>query len=232
MLCIAHRGAMGYAPENTLLSIQKAIDLGTDWIEIDVQLIDKKLLVFHDRKLDRTTNGHGYIAHYTFAELRELNAGLGQKIPTLDEVFQLINGRVGLNIELKEKGAALALASYLSQLPHFILHQDKLIISSFHMSELKKVKSFSPTFKIGVLAKKNKRAAFKWANKLKAYSIHFNLDAINKTTIDQAHQQGFQVYIYTVNEITDILHMQELGVDGVFCNFPDRALNLTITNFS
>ena len=100
-LCIGHRGAMGHAPENTLLSVTKALDLGVKWIEIDVYFIDKELVVIHDDRLERTTDGIGYVQEQSLDYLRSLDAGKGEKIPLLREIFDLIDGRAGINIELK-----------------------------------------------------------------------------------------------------------------------------------
>lgn len=89
---------MGHAPENTLLSIHQAIEQGADWVEIDVHYVHGQLLVIHDGTLDRTTNGVGPLAGLSFNELRRLDAGQGEQIPTLEEVIQQTAGKVGLNI--------------------------------------------------------------------------------------------------------------------------------------
>ena len=81
MLCIGHRGAMGYAPENTLKSLKKALELGASWVEGDVHYVDNNLIVMHDETLERTTNGKGYLADKTFSYLRSLDAGEGEKVP-------------------------------------------------------------------------------------------------------------------------------------------------------
>ena len=101
---IGHRGAMGYAPENTVLSIQKALDLGVDGIEIDVfRCQSGEIVVFHDKKLNKLTNGKGEVQQKTWAQLQELQVMGSEPIPVLEEIIQLINGRVRLNIELKGK---------------------------------------------------------------------------------------------------------------------------------
>ncbi|MEN8142989.1 MAG: glycerophosphodiester phosphodiesterase family protein, partial [Thermodesulfobacteriota bacterium] len=106
LLVIAHRGAMGYEPENTLASFRKALDLGADAIELDVYSLNDHLVIFHDDSLERTTNGQGFLLEQDFTRLRSLDAGNGEQIPTLSEVFVLIKGRVPLNIELKGPGTA------------------------------------------------------------------------------------------------------------------------------
>jgi len=103
-LKIGHRGAMGYEPENTLRSFKKALDLKVDMIELDVYVCKSdELIVIHDDKVDRTTNGQGYVVNKTFEELRTLDAGKNEKIPTLSEVLNLVNRKAKLNIELKGK---------------------------------------------------------------------------------------------------------------------------------
>lgn len=106
VLSIGHRGAAGHAPENTLLSIQQAIELGADWVEIDVHSVGNNLLVIHDDRLERTTNGRGKLRKRDIETLRALDAGEGEKIPFLSEVLKTVQNRVGLNIELKGKGTA------------------------------------------------------------------------------------------------------------------------------
>ena len=120
MQIIAHRGASGYKPENTLASFQKAISLGVDMIELDVFAIRSgEVVVHHDKKVNRTTNGTGNISDYTWSELRLLDAGDGQRIPLLTEVLDLVNGRIPINIELKGHGIAEPVAtiidSYISK---------------------------------------------------------------------------------------------------------------------
>ena len=106
LLCIGHRGAMGHAPENTLRSIRKALELGAPCVEVDVYWVDGRLVVFHDDRLERTTNGVGYLNAQTFEQLRALDAGDGERIPTLEEVCELIDARACPNIELKGPGTA------------------------------------------------------------------------------------------------------------------------------
>jgi len=101
LLCIGHRGAMGHEPENTLLSFQKAIKLGAPCLELDVYWVDDEIVVIHDDRLERTTNGVGLVADQTLAYLRSLDAGKGQQIPTLAEVCQAVHPGTCLNIELK-----------------------------------------------------------------------------------------------------------------------------------
>ncbi|WP_020162326.1 glycerophosphodiester phosphodiesterase [Cycloclasticus pugetii] len=220
MLMIGHRGAMGCAPENTLLSIHKAIELGADWVEIDVHCVADKLLVIHDETVDRTTNGRGKLIDYSFEELRALDAGLGQRIPTLQEVLEVTVGKVGLNIELKGLGTGKVLTSLLRNTPE--TYKNKMLVSSFLMPELEQVVRLNQHVKIGVLAGNNINESIAWATKLKAFSIHIRLQKVTPKWVDRAHDLGLKVYVYTVNKVVQIRRMKELGVDGVFSDYPNR----------
>lgn len=220
MLMIGHRGAMGCAPENTLLSIHKAIELGADWVEIDVHCVADKLLVIHDETVDRTTNGRGKLIDYSFEELRALDAGLGQRIPILQEVLEVTVGKVGLNIELKGLGTGKVLTSLLKKTPE--TYKNKMLVSSFLMPELEQVVRLNQHVKIGVLAGNNINESIAWATKLKAFSIHIRLQKVTPKWVDRAHDLGLKVYVYTVNKVVQIRRMKELGVDGVFSDYPNR----------
>ena len=105
-LSIGHRGARGHEPENTLRSVRRALALSAHGVEIDVWFVDGELIVIHDAKLERTTNGHGYVSRKTFAQLRALDAGEGERIPTLREVFETVDRRAVIHIELKGRRTA------------------------------------------------------------------------------------------------------------------------------
>jgi glycerophosphoryl diester phosphodiesterase len=116
MQIIGHRGASGYEPENTLRSFQKAIDLGVEMIELDVYTCKSgELVVMHDDKVNRTTNGNGYVFNMTLTELKTLDAGKGEKVPTLVEVFDLINKKIAINVELKGEGTAESTAELIQK---------------------------------------------------------------------------------------------------------------------
>lgn len=228
MLNIGHRGAMGHAPENTLLSIRKAIELGADWVEIDVHFVAGKLLVFHDDTLDRTTDGTGPLGNLSFSELRRLDAGEGERIPTLCEVIETTAGKVGLNIELKGKGTAAPVVELLASLTE--QHRDTLLLSSFKEIELENVSELDSAIKLGVLVGRRAKESFEkslsLAKRINAYSIHLNVREITGPIVHRAHQAALRVYVYTVNQNNDVQRMKRLGVDGVFTDFPDRVSEL------
>jgi glycerophosphoryl diester phosphodiesterase len=149
LLCIGHRGAMGHAPENTLSSFRKALELGAACVETDVYYVDRHLMVFHDDRLERTTNGAGYLMDHDFDTLRSLDAGNGERIPTLAEVFETIDGRAGVNIELKGPGTARPVADLIASLREKGWRDNLILVSSFNHRELEAVRGIDPRIRIG-----------------------------------------------------------------------------------
>src|SRR5215510_3004445 len=141
VLRVGHRGAAGHAPENTLASIEKAISFHLDLIELDVQRTrDGHLIILHDERVDRTTNGTGLVSDITLLELRKLNAGAGQRVPTLGEVLQAANGRIGLILELKVEG----LAKQVYETVRRSAFASPVIYASFIHNELGSVRVANP----------------------------------------------------------------------------------------
>ena len=101
MIAIGHRGAMGHEPENTIRSVRKALELGASWVEVDVYPVEGELVVIHDDRLERTTNGRGYVVEQSLDSLRSLDAGKGEKIPLLREVFDAVDHRAGVNVQFQ-----------------------------------------------------------------------------------------------------------------------------------
>jgi glycerophosphoryl diester phosphodiesterase len=227
MLAIAHRGASGYEPENTLRSIAYAIALGTDWIEVDVQFVDGELILLHDKTLDRTTNGSGVAAARSFDYLRTLDAGMGEKIPTLSEVMDLISARVGLNIELKGGGVVAPVAALVTE------YQDRrpawhgrIMLSSFDASQIEELAAHERDFSLGLAFEDDAESALARARDLEAYSVNPSMAQVTAELVDAAHTAGMKVFVFTVNEPRDIASMQKLNVDGVFSDYPDRVIAL------
>ncbi|MEX0942166.1 MAG: glycerophosphodiester phosphodiesterase family protein [Pseudomonadales bacterium] len=224
ILIIGHRGAMGYKPENTLASFELAIEMGCPWIELDVYIVDATLLVFHDETLERTTNGAGKLENHDLAYLRGLDAGDGEQIPTLGEVLDLVDGRVGVNIELKGAGTAGPVAALLDAYCEKGWHPEQFLISSFDHRELA---STDPTYRRGALfGRRSRKDYFTAAEELGAWSINLDLALVKAETVRQAHEHGFRVLVYTVNQTKDLQAMIAMGVDGIFTNYPDKALKL------
>ena len=227
MLRIGHRGACGYAPENTLKSFQRAIDLGVDMIELDVQLCKSgELIVMHDDTVDRTTNGSGFVKKLKLKDLKKMDAGEGERIPTLEEVLDLVNSRVRINIELKGPKTAKPVMKLIEEyVKKKRWNLDDFIISSFSRRELKKARAINPLIQIGFLISRFRLLDHWWmgfAKKIRADFIGPGLKITSKRFIRKAHKHGLRVYVWTVNESIDIKRMRKWEADGVFSNFPDR----------
>lgn len=227
LLCIGHRGAMGHAPENTLLSIRTALQMGAPAIEIDVFQVDGELIVIHDETLDRTTNGSGRLWDHDFAYLRSLDAGQGERIPTLLEVCDEMAGRACLNIELKGADTAPAVVKLLQEVvakPQSPWHLEQFTISSFNHHTLQAVKALDARIAVSVLLYGLPADDAKIGNTLGAVSVNLSLEFIDEQLVVDAHARGLQVFVYTVNDPADLQRMAAMGVDGVFTNYPDRVL--------
>lgn len=225
MLCIGHRGAMGHAPENTLKSIAKALELGAPWVEVDVYPVDGHLVVIHDNRLERTTTGSGYVWEKTFSYLRTLDAGQGEKIPTLNEVLDLVSERAGINIELKAPGTAALVAKVIQDRIRTHWDVKNFLVSSFYHHEIAAVKQLDHRIRTGALIAGVPLDYTLFAEKLGAYSVHQSIEFVNCEFITDARDRNLKVFVYTVNHPEDIARMDALGVDGVFTNYPDRVLS-------
>ena len=225
MIVIGHRGAKGYEPENTLLSFEKAIQLGCDYVELDVHLADEELFVIHDSSVDRTTNGSGKISELTREQIKSLDAGNGQTIPTLTEVLELIDSRCGVNIELKGPGTAEPVCDLLTSLSNRSLLSFPVVISSFDYKELD---AASKKFRRGILFDKLPDDWIELARDYSAWSVNLSFKEVSLDITKTAHSHGFQVLAYTVNDPSDITNLTLLGVDGIFSDFPDRILAATL----
>ena len=224
MLCIGHRGAMGHEPENTLLSVRKAIALGVDAIEIDVYNLENNLVVIHDRDLSRTTNGKGYIEHSSFDYVRSLDAGKGERVPTLPEVFDTVNRHALINIELKGSNTAKPVVNLIQAYLATGWSCADFVVSSFNHYELNLVKQICPEITIGMLIYGLPWDYLNSARELQADIVIPSLDYVDAELVKSSQQQNLQVWVYTVNHPDDIKLMRGLGVNGIFTNYPERVL--------
>lgn len=231
-LNIAHRGASGHAPENTLSAFKMAIEMGANMVELDIhQTQDRELVVIHDRSLKRTTGYRGSVGRLSLKALKDLDAGAwfgnryqGEKIPTLQEVLDLIGPRVKLNIEIKkglrpysglEKRLLACLGGYGPK--------DQFLISCFDEAVLRRVRRLDHDIPIGYLFERDSPdRIIPKALELAAVSVHGPSQVVSERLIEQAHREGLKVYIYTINEKDEMRHWIGLGVDGLFTNYPDR----------
>lgn len=219
VLKIGHRGAAGHAPENTLASVEKAISLGADLVEVDVQRTsDGHLVIIHDKRVDRTTNGVGLVSGIYLRALRELDAGAGQRIPTVEEVLQTAHGRVGLILELKVKG----LAEQVCKSVHLSGFTGQVIYASFLHDEVRSIREADPRAMTMALFGRLLHDPVMAAQHAKATHIGCRYITVTKSMVETCHQRGLAAFVYTVNDRQDITDVLSLGVDGIVSDFPDR----------
>jgi len=224
ILKIGHRGACAYAPENTFASFAKALELGVDMIELDVFCCGSgELVVIHDESVDRTTNGKGLVAEMDYDTLRGLDAGCGEKIPLLSEVFDLVDRRAKINIELKGEGVAVPVVALIER---YVRGKgwsyDDFLVSSFDHSQLLDVRSINSQLKTGANIDSRDINYKHLLEGPGLYSIHPSVDIVDSLFVDDAHRMGLKVFVWTVVEPEDIERLKGLGVDGMFLNRPDR----------
>lgn len=230
---IAHRGASGRYPENTLEAIRAALRLQADGVEIDVQFSkDRKVMVIHDHTLDRTTNGTGRVQAYTSMELRRLRVGnrldsasSQARIPFLHEVLEVMQPtKAALFIELKNFWTKQpGLEEEVIRLITLYDMRERVIISSFNFDSLLIVKSLAPDVTTGLLYAGPIRQPWTLARQYQADQIHAPADELTTRLIRESHANGFPVYGWTINEPARLRAVMAMGIDGVITDFPGRA---------
>ncbi|MEG2100645.1 MAG: glycerophosphodiester phosphodiesterase family protein [Flavobacterium sp.] len=224
MLKIAHRGAKAYEPENTIKAFQKALDLNSGGIELDVHLSsDEQIIVIHDETIDRTANGTGLVNSFSLAELKSFLIDGKYQIPTLNEVFDLVDKKCLINIELKglatpSKVVAL-IEEYISEKNWNYNH---FIISSFDWNMLEETSNLNPNIPIGVLTEEDLSKALAFAEKIKAKAIHPDFQLLNKENVSEVQKKGFLVLPWTVNSKEDIQKVKSYKVNGIISDNPDK----------
>jgi glycerophosphoryl diester phosphodiesterase len=225
LFCFGHRGACGHAPENTLRSVRKALELGANGIEVDVYWVDGHLVVIHDDTLNRTTNGSGSVAETSFEHIRSLDAGWGERIPTLEEVFEIVNRRAVVNVELKGSGAAAPVVRLIDRYVQTGGWQyDDFLVSSFDLEQIRTARSLRPEIRAGALIEKVPPGLAAFAEDLGVWSLNPSKRCVTPGLVADAHRRGLGVFVYTINRLADIASMAALGVDGVFTDYPDRIM--------
>ncbi|MDP3181541.1 MAG: glycerophosphodiester phosphodiesterase family protein [Desulfobaccales bacterium] len=219
---MGHRGAPAYEPENTLRSIRRALKMGVAAVEVDVQLTrDGLLVVIHDDTLDRTTNGHGAVKDFTFAELRALDAGKGEPIPSLKEVVDLIKGRAHLVVELKQPEAAPALLQFFQD--HLIFDAAQVI--SFWHPVLKTLKEQEPRLRTGVLMVGCPADPAGLALAARAETLVLNYRYVNRELVDAAHRQGIRVIVWNIDDPEILKPYLAMNLDAIGTNRPQEIIN-------
>jgi len=227
ILNIAHRGASGTSPENTLAAFRAAIAAGAAMCELDVQLTrDHALVVIHDDTVDRTTDGQGAVKEMTLAELKRLDAGVsfgataprGEPIPTLDEVFAVTAGQCALNIELKSGQVENEVVALMRKWKAL----ESSMVSSFDWDRLARMREIEVAVRIGILAEKNVPRMLDAAARLSAYAINPRFDLVSSELCDTAHARGLKVLVWTVDAPELMRLLIGCGVDGIMTNHPAR----------
>lgn len=244
---IAHRGAAGYAPENTFAAFDKAIELNADYIELDVQMSqDSELIVFHDASLKRITNEIEPLKQMDLSSLKKLDAGKwyhenyqNEQIPTLNEVLNRYQHKVGLLIELKDPenypGIEKRLATLLKnkKLPGF--KNDAIIVQSFNYQSIKRFSKLAPSIPTGLLM--NFHPSELTDEKLKYFSAFINYINppafwIDQKLVQKIHQAGMKVFCWTVNDKHLFSQIKKMNVDGIITDFPDIHQKQMVNNKS
>ena len=243
---IAHRGASGTAPENTLASIKLALEMHVDMIEIDIHLSKDSIpVVIHDETLNRTTNGKGKVKDFSVKELKKLDAGkwfsdkyINEEIPTLEEVIELTKGKCILLIEIKNGSS---IYPNIEKITLNIIKnknaQNDCIIQSFDDEVTRNLEKQNCTIQLQKLVTGNLRfipfhlvdtkikfgSIYKYKN---VSAINPNLNYVNKDVVNKIHTAGQKIFCWTVNKNKDMIRMIECGVDGIITNYPEKLIEI------
>ncbi len=235
-IIFAHRGASAQAPENTLAAFELARRQGAPAIELDAKLsADGEVVVIHDPTLERTTNGRGRVADRTLAELRTLDAGSffseqhrAEKIPTLNEVFEAVGGRMLINVELTNYATPRdPLVEKVCTLVRRHGLQGGVIFSSFFAGNLRKAAGLLPEVPRGLLAMGGWLGV--WARSFgfvfgNYAALHPHLPDVTARGVRRVHRLKRRIHVWTVDCLEDILRLKEWGVDGIFTDDPQMAV--------
>ncbi len=234
----AHRGASGYAPENTMAAFSHALQLGAEAIELDVKLTrDGHVVVLHDQTVDRTTSGQGDLREFTLAQVQELDAGshfaaqyIDEKVPSLEQVFEVFGRKLFINIELTNyRTYGDGLTDTVVELIDRFKLDEWVMFSSFHPSNILRARKLKPAIPAALLAlpgsagRVQRSFAGKW---ISPGLIHPFLEDITPGFMRREQKRQRRVHAWTVNSLDDIARMFRMGVNGIFTDFPDIAIQI------
>lgn len=241
LLRVGHSGAAAYAPPNTLRSLELALKLGVDMVEFDLRRCRDALVLIHDKDLRSSTNGRGNVGDYTCAELQNLDAGDGERIPTLHEAVSLIKGRAQINVDLKEAGYEDEVLGVLRQ--HGVLVD--VLISSLIPASVRRVKALASEVSAGISYPSDnpyKRLVVRLMAKLTplplthripkiiaaahADSIMMHHQIVSPQMVDSVHSAGYRIFAWTVDDLISMQRMKKLGIDAIISNRPDLFAQL------
>ena len=226
VLRIGHRGSKGYIAENTLESINHAILLGVDGIEIDIfKCLSGELVLSHENDLKRLTGKSGQLEKLTLNELKKFLVVGKYNIPTLTDVLTKIETPLFVNIELKGLNTAQPTSKIISDIStNTSWSFEHFIVSSFNWDELELFRSVDKNTPVGVLVSKSMsiNEAIEFGKNINAQAIHPNFKLLNDKAVKKIKNNGFKIYTWTVNDEDDINFMKKLKVDGIISDYPDR----------
>ncbi len=227
MLNIAHRGASGHAPENTMLAFNKALEMGANAMEFDVHACASgEAVILHDDTLDRTTNGSGLVSATRLADLKQLDVGCGESIPLLAEVIRTFASKATLFIEIKDERAIDEVIALIDEQAAQRVPYHQMMLISFHPEWLIAAKQHQPSLCIGALPDDTQPIAngyISWAKQQGFSSVNPHHRWLNAEVMAELRMHGLQTYPWTVNEPNDIARLKALGVDGIISDYPDRV---------
>lgn len=231
----AHRGASGYAPENTLAAFNLAVSQGADGIELDVQMTrDGHLVVIHDESIDRVSEGSGFVRDFTLSELRQFNYNRTHpeyahvQIPTLEEVYESMKPTgMTINVELKTGVFPYpGLEEAVAALTEKMKMTEQVIYSSFNHLSVARMRRLQPQTRTGILFSDVLVDVVEYARRIGADALHPGLWHMQMENFAKEWADSeLQVHVWTVNEIEDLRAMMAAGVDAVITNYPDRAIS-------
>lgn len=223
---IGHRGAKGYEPENTMRSFERAITLGCEWIEFDVRVVDGVAVVIHDETVERTSNGQGNLTALGLSNIRKLDFGKGERLPLLEEVFDTFKGRCGLQIEIKGAEGEEVICRTIAEKLRGGFNLDDILVSAFDHRLLARVRNLMPKIRLGALTYGIPHDLAACGKSLGCYSIHISREYVTKEYLADIKKLGLKAFCYTVNDVNEAARLFDMGIDGVFSDFPDRILSL------
>ena len=231
-IVIAHRGSSARAPESTAAAIGLAIRQGSDMIELDVQMTtDHRLVIFHDERLERTTNGRGWLTDQAYTSLARLDAGgwfsarfCGEHILLVSRALRLIRDPVMINLELKSR-PHVDQTSFISRVISCVRRSRaarRTLISSFDASYIAQIRATAPSLATALICRHRAEASLKRAMALGCAAWHPHVSLVTPALIRCAHQRGMRIHAWTVDRVSQAQRLLQTGVDGVFTNWPDR----------
>lgn len=232
---IGHRGASAAAPENTLAAFQRAVELGADAVELDVKLTrDGAPIIMHDETVDRTTDGKGKVCDLTLADFQRLDAGAwkdpaftGERVPTLDQVFEAVGAKVWINVELTNYYAGRDnLVPVVVALIQKMSMQKRVVLSSFDPFNLRRARALDPSLPLALLTSHDMALYLRegWLSPLCPHDArHPDVEQLKRKGVAWYHRRAYRVNVWTSNDPADMREFARQGVDGLITDEPDTA---------